>query len=350
MRILLKELLTQILKTFIFTKYTTPKKILNLLSISIQNFLKTKVVRGYPIKLNLDPTPNCNLKCFLCPTGMGDKSRSRRFMKFSDFKKIVDEIGEYIFQVDLFIWGEPFLNKEITKMISYAHKKRVRTRISTNLNVVPDGYPESIIESGLDELIVTIAGIKEETHKIYAQGSSFSNLVENIKILVKKKEEMKRKNPEVILRFLVMRHNEHEIPKLRSFAKELKVKFELKLTRAYMGYEVTRSDKEKIELYSDWFPKQKKYQRFDLKKCKRRMKFRSCAFLWTHFVVNWDCSVSPCCGVYNQKHDFGNAKEGVLKVWNNEKFKRAREMIKKRKIIYTDIVCSNCLKYGFFTV
>ncbi|HJN99476.1 MAG TPA: radical SAM protein, partial [Nitrospinaceae bacterium] len=41
-----------------------------------------------PKKLALDPTNHCDLKCPLCPTGLGDKTVDRGLMKLDQFKPV----------------------------------------------------------------------------------------------------------------------------------------------------------------------------------------------------------------------------------------------------------------------
>ncbi|MCX5713911.1 MAG: SPASM domain-containing protein, partial [Candidatus Omnitrophica bacterium] len=66
-------------------------------------------------------------------------------------------------------------------------------------------------------------------------------------------------------------------------------------------------------------------------------------------TVNWDGSVSPCCGVYLEEEDFGNIfDQGFMQLWNNAYYRTAREFMKKRIRVDRGIknTCVNCLKIG----
>jgi hypothetical protein len=54
-----------------FVRYSTPVKITNLVSVKAQKWLKFDTVRGMPYRYNIDPVNICNLKCPVCPTGLG---------------------------------------------------------------------------------------------------------------------------------------------------------------------------------------------------------------------------------------------------------------------------------------
>ena len=113
----MSELLVRLIdlaKRFIFSKNVTLKKFLNFCIISLQSSaIKNSYVIGYPVELVMDPSNLCNLHCPLCPTGQGRNERSKGKMSFVNFRKIIDELGAYLYRVDLHNWGEPFLNDEI---------------------------------------------------------------------------------------------------------------------------------------------------------------------------------------------------------------------------------------------
>lgn len=343
--ILKKNFYSMVISDFIFTPYTSAKKIANLFLILLQHYLiKGERVIGYPIKIVVDPTNYCNLRCPLCPTGRGDPSRPKGFMKFETFRKIVDELYEYLFVIDFYNWGEPLLSKDVFRMINYAHSKKVKTRMSSNITLLSEEKAKEMVESGLDVLIASIDGASEDTYKIYRVGGDFKKVMKNLETLVKVKDELRAKNPQIIWQFVVMKHNEHEIEKAKEFAKKLGVKLKLTPTRVDMGLELTQDMDYSIKPSAKWFSK-KIIRYFNGSKI---IKPKNCLFLWTQVVINPDGSVSPCCGSYNKKDDMGNilSDGGVLKTWNNEKFRYARRVV-RNKIQNANIICVNCLKNGF---
>ncbi|MCX7734596.1 MAG: radical SAM protein [bacterium] len=344
--IIYKRYIKRIVSDFIFTRYTSFRKILNLFLVLINHYIiRGKKVYAYPIKITVDPTSYCNLRCPLCPTGRGDISRTKGFMSFDTFKKIIDELKDFIFVVDLFNWGEPFLNKQIFDFISYAHSKRIKTRVSTNLNFFKDDFALKLIESGLDELVVSIDGASEETYSRYRIGGNFAKVMNNLERIVETKRKMKSKKPKILWQFIIMKHNESEIEKAVGISKRLGIEISFIPTRADMGEEVRLSDEEKIQRYKDWFPSQR-FSRYNDRE--KKIKPKTCLFLWTQGTINWDGSVSGCCAIYPQSADFGNiiSDGGFMRVWNNQKFQYARYIVKNR-IPDESVICSGCIKNGF---
>jgi MoaA/NifB/PqqE/SkfB family radical SAM enzyme len=67
--------------------------------------------------------------------------------------------------------GEPFLHKDILSMIRYAHERRLATVISSNLTILPDGGGEAVVQSGLDDLVVSCDGLTQKPMRRIEEGA-----------------------------------------------------------------------------------------------------------------------------------------------------------------------------------
>jgi len=151
------------LKKLIFSENFTWKKFYNLLLAKIQwRILKNSKLITYPAALTICPGNLCNLSCVLCPTGQNDPGRHKGFLKLELFKKIMDECGPYLWEVNLYNWGEPLLNKELFEMVKYSKIFKVRVSISTNLNHFNDSICSDLVLSGVDEVVVSLDGTSQE--------------------------------------------------------------------------------------------------------------------------------------------------------------------------------------------
>ena len=340
--ILYKEYINSAVRMF-FSRYSTFKKFSNLLKALISTyFTKTEKVDHYPVRLYIDPTNICNLRCPLCPTGRGEIGRERGFMELSLFRKIVDELRDYLFQVDLYLWGEPLLNKQILSMINYCHRWKIRTRISTHFSLMKVDY-EGLVRSGLDELIVSLDGASPETYDVYRIGGKFGLVIDNIRRLSDAKSRLGSKNPEIVWQYLVMAHNDKEIQKAKDMAKSLGVRLRIVPARAGIGESILKDHEENS--YKGWASR--KISRYK-PNGERRFKITSCLFLWLQSVINWDGGVAPCCPSFSSRNDFGNVSlNSFWDIWNGERYVYARHAV-KNKLKNVDIICSNCIKRGYF--
>lgn len=306
------------------------KRYLNLLAIQAQYMCRTRVVRGRPYVLIIDPINICNLKCPLCPTGLGVEGRAKGRMSFDLFKRIIDELGDYAMTVVMHNWGEPMLHDEIFEMISYAGRKGAKTILSSNLNLFDEHKARRLVESGLTRLIVSLDATTSETYSKYRIGGDFDRVLENMKCLVNVKRAMGSRTPEIVWQFLVFKHNAEEVEEARRMAHEIGVD-EIDVYPAslggtdqtpYIGAANTPA------LIDKWLLPDGQYTgQFDYFANPEYLCDKRCYFLWNTVTINWDGSVSPCCCVHHPSTDFGNIETTPFaQIWNNEKYQDARAL------------------------
>ncbi|MAG52835.1 MAG: hypothetical protein CMH62_02635 [Nanoarchaeota archaeon] len=347
--------LKKVANSFVFNRHTTPKKLLNLGLIFVQHqFIKNSKVKGYPIRLVIEPTNFCNLGCPLCPAGKDNKEHERGMMKLDEFKEVIDEVGDYLYEIDMYNFGESLLNRHVYDMIEYASKKNIATNLSTNLNV---GDAERIVTSGLSKLIVSADGATNDVYKQYRVYGDFDNVLSRLKKVIAKKKELNMENPRIVWQFLTMKHNQHEVPKLLKLCKELGIEADIKPIRlnTAIDHEVKQ---DKTVLKSKWLPKVEKLKRMSYRFSRpKRVGPNSCLFLWNQAVINWDGIVTPCCAIFDSgKYKFGHVKEdgGFLKAWNSDTYQRSRRMVKHmdpemEKDKRFDM-CVGCIKHEFIDI
>lgn len=325
------------IKYFVRYVMISRKRFFNFLLNNFSRRFKLTKIFSYPVTLMIEPTNICNLKCPLCPTGAGLIKRNRGFLKFEDFKKVIDEVGDYIIHLRLWNWGEPLLNKEVFKMISYAKRKKIFVNLSTNSNFLDEEVAKKLIHSGLDEVIISMDGASEETYKTYRKGGDFKKLLKSIHFLVEEKKRLKRNFPYIKLQFIIMKHNEHEISKIKELSQKIGVDELVFKTVGIMDY----FSKEDIKKY---LPANKKYSRYNLEENKvvSKVGVRNwCDFLWSEMVINWDGTIVPCCFDMNNSFVFGNAfSDNTKKIWNNQKYINFRKTILTNKKNLP--LCKNC--------
>lgn len=318
-----------------FLKYATAERVKNLALLQLSKFSKHARVKGKPVIIMIEPTNICNLHCPLCPTGAGLLKRKKGHMSFDTFKKIIDEVATTAFRIRLWNWGEPLLNKDFVKMIKYAKSKNLFVNTSTNSFFLNEKIAQKLVESGLDELIVSLDGASEETYNKYRKNGSFLQVVKSLRTLREEKIKAKRKTPSVRLQFVIMKHNEHEIPKIKKLAKEVNVDALVFKTVGIM--DPSMSDKIKEFIPSE------KLSRYVLKeKAKSKQKIRNwCDIMYNEVVINWDGSVVPCCYDMHNTFTFGNILDQPFsKIWNNKKYQDFRKQIlNNKKSIF---MCKNC--------
>ncbi|MHA2282360.1 MAG: radical SAM/SPASM domain-containing protein [Promethearchaeota archaeon] len=332
-------------------KYITLPWLLNRIQIELDSLKRKDYVRSYPTFLIVEPCNICNLKCPLCPTGQR-LPVNRGNMHKETFTRVIDQLHRYVRHLSLFYLGEPLLCENLPWMIKYAQKHKIKVLVSSNLNILDNNIAKQLIDAKLDFLIVSLDGTSQKTYAKYRIGGNYDEVIKNISLLINMKRELKSDYPRVLIQFVIFKHNEKEIPKIKRLAKNLGV--DLFFRQGALGGKGYSPPviKDRI-MAKKWLTQNKKYHmEYDYFSEKPYLRDGKCGYLWKVATINWDGSVFPCCWIYENKHSFGNILQKEFKgIWNNEYFRSSRRLFaKKGKTITPDselkeTICYQCKMY-----
>ncbi len=82
---------------------------------------------------------------------------------------------------------------------------------------------EQVIRSGLDVLIVSLDGVTQDVYEIYRVTGHLDRVLDNLRLLDRKKRELGSTTPHIEWQFIVMRQNEHQMDEAKALAGELGV-------------------------------------------------------------------------------------------------------------------------------
>src|SRR5262249_14658733 len=149
--------------------------------------------------------------------------RPKKLMRYECFTAIVDEVRDYAIEVILHNWGESLLHPRIFDMIRYVSDANIGTSVSSHFNNVTDAMNDELVDSGLEHLTGAIDGASQEVYETYRVRGNLSAALDALSRLQRRKRERRRATPAVEWQYLVMKHNEHEIPAARTLAEDLGV-------------------------------------------------------------------------------------------------------------------------------
>lgn len=288
-----------------------------------------------PVSISIEPTTSCNLRCPECPSGLRSFTRPTGMLKMDLFERIIEQVHRQVGYLTFYFQGEPYLNHQFLQMVKFASHHRMYTATSTNAHYLDEATIVKTVEAGLNRLIISIDGASQETYEKYRVGGNFDKVRNAIQTICRVKKEMKRYTPYVILQYLVVRHNEHQLPEIIQTARSSGVN-ELRFKTAQV-YNYQNGN--------DLIPTIEKYARYRLNKdgtysIKNEMK-NNCRKLWKSCVITWDGNVLPCCFDKDGQYVMGNiAEEKFSDIWNNDKYMLFRKtLFNNRKSID---ICTNC--------
>lgn len=263
----------------------------------LNSFLKKETISsGLPVELVIEVTNFCNLNCIMCSRQL--MRRPVEHMDFSLYKKIIDEIKNYIELVYLHGLGEPLLHPEIFKMIDYAKEAKIPTGMSTNATILDQAKTEQLLKSNLDYLIISFDGATKETYEKIRKGANFEQTVSNIKYFLKQKKEQKNK-PFTVLQFIKMKENAKEADQF---------------LKMWKGVEL---DAIRIKPVIDFLHRNQK----------SRKSYTPCFYIWRQLnMITNEGYVTPCCEDAEGRYPLGNVKQNaVWEIWNGPKMRKLRK-------------------------
>ena len=185
-------------------------------------------LRSYPAKLTVEAANVCNLRCPACFTGIRESGRVRSMMSLELYRKLLAELGDYLFEVEFYNWGEPLLSKYIYTMIDETVQHGISTTISTNFSIPFDAAKaERLVSSGLAVLGVSIDGARQESYEKYRVRGDLDLVLRNCRLVAAAKQRLASKTPRMVWEFHVFEHNVEDVDLAKAMAQELGMELSL---------------------------------------------------------------------------------------------------------------------------
>lgn len=162
-----------------------------------------------PRSLYLETTSRCNSLCATCILTFGGRE-PRKDLGWEEFRRVVDQFP-VLERVLLHGIGEPLLNRDLIRMI--AHLKARGATVLFNSNVITLGprLRRQLIESGLDELRVSLDATTPGTYARVRGVDAYQKVVSNLEALDRARRDARAAGPRVSLWFTGLKDNIEEI-------------------------------------------------------------------------------------------------------------------------------------------
>jgi MoaA/NifB/PqqE/SkfB family radical SAM enzyme len=266
--------------------------------------------------------------------------------------------------------GEPFMKRDIIEVFNYLKKKNFKFSITTNFSIPTKKQISDLIDSGIQDLRVSIDG-PEDIHNKIRGVNIFKRVIDNLKFV---RSHKKGKDLPIKLNCTISRANMHHIQELIGIASELKAdlsyqflefvddkhfhahsKVSISKLGAYYPTKVDRGtlNKEETETIITQLNKAKKLaeekgvkllftpditDNNEIREYHLNINYLhtdACKFPWGAARINSYGDVFPCID-----YIYGNLrKSSFSKVWNNKRARYFRRTLKKSKLFPGCIRC-----------
>jgi len=179
-----------------------------------------RAVSKKPTEVYLSVTESCCLECKMC--NIWKIKEKQKPLDYKTAKKIIDILVDWLGYFNLtFAGGEPFLNKDILKIIKYANQKNIKTSTNSNGYIIDKKLAEKICKSGLSTIFFSIDGLEKEHDFIRGKKNTFKRVTQAINNIKHANSKIK---PQVYINTVISKNNLGIITKLVDLAKKLDVK------------------------------------------------------------------------------------------------------------------------------
>jgi MoaA/NifB/PqqE/SkfB family radical SAM enzyme len=151
-------------------KIFRPSKLWNIFKLLLKYYFRMERLETYPLLVKVDVTPMCQLKCPVCIHGAESEETPKQDFKnkemdFDLFRKLTDELAGKTLAFSLYHLGEPLLNKEIYRMISYATSKGINCYFTSNFSLkISDREMDMMVRSGVRQITIAMDGFTQENY------------------------------------------------------------------------------------------------------------------------------------------------------------------------------------------
>lgn len=305
---------------------------INIILQLLSKQLRLPYTLGIPYSLVVEPASVCNLNCTTCPAGLNHKMCAPAILRMEDFKKTIDMIGEYLTFIQLWSWGEPFLNPDLAEMIAYARRRDIVVITSTNAHFLSDDENMiKLVHSGLNELILAVDGTTQAVYEQFRPGGDLNRILEGIQNLVRIRNNEGCTTPRLHMRMVINPYNEEQKDDFLRLAQE-------------MGVDIVSYKKIDIGMgglsgNDGLLPKNKD---FIIKSHNGNYPYKCVAF-WGFPALSSSGHIGLCSLDSERRTDLGHIADmdDFKKTWNSGKAQKYRRAIKKNPDAFP--FCRECI-------
>ena len=278
-------------------------------------------------------------------------------------------------------WGEPLLHPKFWQMVQLSKSTGVRVGFTTNGTRLDEENLSKLLDSGLDIMGVSLAGISPDTHERFRKGCNLDHLDTALKRLSEMKHGRLDERPNVHIAFMLLRSNRHELAQLPVLAEEWGVSQIVVSHLNLIGSEVMQG--ESLLAHPELLPEVEAIlQRTREKAAAKGIELHyptaelenPCPLCTENVLrtcfVSFRGDVSPCVttnlsvrdgtapvnyfkdqAYTRENYIFGNINEqSLIEIWNSPKARKFRGEFEKRLAIkdpgmrYLEAPCQHCYK------
>ncbi|MGH2369466.1 MAG: radical SAM/SPASM domain-containing protein, partial [Chloroflexota bacterium] len=296
----------------------------------LYHWMRGSTVLPYPpLKLHLEPTSVCNLRCPMCPQAIDAVKGNNGYIDLDLYKKIVDEAKDYALEINLFFRGEPLLHQHMPEILRYGRSKGVRLHVNTNATILREKQARTLIEDGASKVTISFDGPDKATYEVMRKGAKYETTLENVRGFLRLVKEYRANGwdvPYTVIQVILPYDSQTPGPNVPQHMKDL-----------FAGLPVDEWDPIWPHGWAGVMQENGVVQAQPYGE-----NYHPCNWLWKSLAIYWDGRVASCCADFSADQLIGDVKtQSLREVWNGEPMVRLRRLQVEGRYKEASL-CSGC--------
>ncbi|MCP4912737.1 MAG: radical SAM protein [Oligoflexia bacterium] len=261
----------------------------------------------YPQFFHIETVNSCNARCIMC--GIDFDKKKKLIMTNELYSKILNDLKEncqFVKKVMPYLDGEPFLDPTISKRIKDLKDIDIPiVNIATNASLMNQKHCKEILNSGLDEIYISIDSLKPKIFEKIRKRLNFNEVMENTHHLISQRNE-----------------SGHPLKiRLQIILQELNFEEKDEFIRYWKKY--LKDDDEIVIQYSHNWGKKVVVKKWGDEESINQI---PCIAPFGTMVIHSNGDVPLCCIDSETEYLMGDLRTNSIQdVWSSEEFKKARQ-------------------------
>jgi MoaA/NifB/PqqE/SkfB family radical SAM enzyme len=179
----------------------------------------------------------CNLRCPSCTKGNQDETNGLKYehktglMDPELMERIIDKIASENPNALVMLYGnsEPFLHPRLPECIAAVKRRGLRCEFSTNLNHIH--RVDETLAAGPDMIIISLSGFTQDVYERGHAGGKIEKVKANMRTIAEANAKIGQRI-KIAVNYHRYNDNEHELPLMEEYARNLGLEFFTSLARA----------------------------------------------------------------------------------------------------------------------
>ena len=313
-------------------------------------FLSPERPRRFPVKLQIEATNKCNLRCPSC-SHRNEKDNGQHLTE-ERFCQILDGLPWSPERVVLSGVGEPLMNPHFFSLVDILGERKIKCAFYTNGTLLTETKRQAILSrKNIDRVVISCDGSQKGTFEYLRVGADFDNWKQSVHEFLLQARQQRAETLRLEMNLVLSKRNLPEMGGILRLAAELGFENvcaldpipvdETAMALCPSATEIQAARQELVKAATDLGLKLICYFRRD---ASRPITVLWCMQPWEIMFIRANGDVAPCCAVYGSDRAavMGNILEKDFgTIWLGERYREFR----RTSLAGTNDLCRTCPYY-----